>query len=52
MRGENRIWAGWSADDYGRSRDTGKREWENNFAIIFEHRPGETPIDAPEIDLN
>src|SRR5262249_1771861 len=30
----------------------GNGKWENNFAIIFEHRPGETPIDVPEIDLN
>ncbi len=30
----------------------GNGKWENNFAIIFEHRSSETPIDAPEIDLN
>lgn len=30
----------------------GNGKWENNFAIIFEHRPSETPIDLPEIDLN
>ena len=30
----------------------GNGKWENNFAIIFEHRPGETSIDVPEIDLN
>jgi len=30
----------------------GNGKWENNFAIIFEHRPNETPIDVPEIDLN
>ena len=30
----------------------GNRKWENNFAIIFEHRPSETSIDVPEIDLN
>jgi hypothetical protein len=30
----------------------GSGKWENNFAIIFEHRSSETPIDAPEIDLN
>ena len=30
----------------------GNGKWENNFAIIFEHRPNETPIDLPEIDLN
>ncbi len=27
-------------------------KWENNLAIIFEHRPNETSFDAPEIDLN
>src|SRR6476660_7740854 len=30
----------------------GNGKWENNFAIIFEHRPNETSIDVPEIDLN
>ena len=30
----------------------GNGRWENNFAIIFEHRPNETSFDAPEIDLN
>jgi len=30
----------------------GNGKWENNFAIIFEHRPNKTPIDVPEIDLN
>jgi hypothetical protein len=30
----------------------GNGKWENNFAIIFEHRSGETPIDVPQIDLN
>jgi len=30
----------------------GNGKWENNFAIIFEHRPNETPIDLPDIDLN
>jgi hypothetical protein len=30
----------------------GNGKWENNFAIIFEHRPNETPIDSPDIDLN
>jgi hypothetical protein len=30
----------------------GNGKWENNFSIIFEHRPSETPIDVPEIDLN
>jgi hypothetical protein len=30
----------------------GNGKWENNFAIIFEHRPNETPIDLPEMDLN
>jgi hypothetical protein len=30
----------------------GNGKWENNLAIIFEHRPNETLIDVPEIDLN
>ena len=30
----------------------GNGKWENNFAIIFEHRPNETSIDVPEVDLN
>src|SRR6478672_7535799 len=30
----------------------GNGKWENNFAIIFEHRPNEASIDLPEIDLN
>ena len=30
----------------------GNGKWENNFAIVFEHRPGETAYDIPEIDLN
>jgi hypothetical protein len=30
----------------------GNGKWENNLAIIFEHRPSETSIDVPEIDLN
>ena len=30
----------------------GNGKWENNFAIIFEHRPNETSFDVPEIDLN
>jgi hypothetical protein len=30
----------------------GNRKWENNFAIILEHRPNETLIDVPQIDLN
>jgi hypothetical protein len=30
----------------------GPGKWENNIAIIFEHRPGETSIDLPEVDLN
>jgi hypothetical protein len=30
----------------------GNGKWENNFAILFEHRPGETAYDVPEIDLN
>ena len=36
-------------DDPG-TPENGK--WENNLAIIFEHRPNETSFDAPEIDLN
>jgi len=30
----------------------GNGKWENNFAIIFEHRPGETAYDLPQFDLN
>jgi hypothetical protein len=30
----------------------GNGKWENNFAITFEHRSGETVYDLPEIDLN
>ena len=30
----------------------GNGKWENNFAIVFEHRSGETGYDIPEIDLN
>jgi hypothetical protein len=30
----------------------GNRKWENNFAITFEHRSGETTYEVPEIDLN
>ena len=30
----------------------GNRKWENNLAIAFEHRPNETLIEAPAIDLN
>lgn len=30
----------------------GNGKWENNFAIAFEHRSGETSYDLPEIDLN
>jgi hypothetical protein len=30
----------------------GNAKWENNFAIAFEHRPGETPYNLPAIDLN
>jgi hypothetical protein len=30
----------------------GPGKWENNFAISFEHRSGETSLDLPEIDLN
>ena len=30
----------------------GPGKWENNIAIAFEHRPSETSIDLPAIDLN
>ena len=30
----------------------GNGKWENNFAIIFEHRPDQTQYEVPEIDLN
>jgi hypothetical protein len=30
----------------------GNGKWENNFAITFEHRSGETGYEVPEIDLN
>src|SRR5215831_1059490 len=30
----------------------GNGKWENNFAITFEHRSGETAYDVPAIDLN
>jgi hypothetical protein len=30
----------------------GNGKWENNLAIIFEHRLNETSIEVPEIDLN
>jgi len=30
----------------------GNGKWENNLAIAFEHRPGETAYDLPAIDLN
>jgi len=30
----------------------GNRKWEINLAVTFEHRPGETSLDAPAIDLN
>src|SRR5262249_8538379 len=30
----------------------GNGKWENNLAFIFEHRPNETSLDVPEIDLN
>ncbi len=30
----------------------GNGKWENDLAIIFGHRPNETSIDVPEIDLN
>jgi hypothetical protein len=30
----------------------GNRKWEINLAVAFEHRPNETAVDAPAIDLN
>ena len=30
----------------------GNGKWENNLAIAFEHRPNETSIDVPAINLN
>src|SRR3954465_10554596 len=30
----------------------GNGKWENNFAIIFEHRWDETSYDLPQLDLN
>src|SRR4249920_359590 len=30
----------------------GNGKWEDNLAIIFEHRPNEWSIDAPGVDLN
>jgi hypothetical protein len=36
-------------DDPGTS---GNGKWENNLAIAFEHRPGESSYDLPSIDLN
>jgi hypothetical protein len=30
----------------------GNGKWENNFAILFEHRPNDTSLDVPQIDLN
>lgn len=30
----------------------GNGHWEDNFAITFEHRPGEWSIESPAIDLN
>src|SRR3989440_6922898 len=30
----------------------GPGKWENNVAIMFEHRSGETAYDLPAIDLN
>ena len=30
----------------------GNGHWENNFAITFEHRSGETSFDLPQFDLN
>jgi len=36
-------------DDPGTPGDS---KWENNLAIAFEHRSGETSYDVPAIDLN
>ena len=30
----------------------GPGKWENNIAIILEHRSGETSLDLPQVDLN
>ena len=30
----------------------GNRKWEINLAAALEHRPGETLLDLPAIDLN
>jgi hypothetical protein len=30
----------------------GNGHWENNIAIVFEHRPNEWSIDTPQFDLN
>ena len=30
----------------------GPGKWENNIAIILEHRSGETSLDLPQFDLN
>jgi hypothetical protein len=30
----------------------GAGKWEDNFAIVFEHRAGETSLDVPMLDLN
>ncbi|HXA10439.1 MAG TPA: hypothetical protein VNW28_10685 [Chthoniobacterales bacterium] len=30
----------------------GNRKWEINLAVTLEHRPGETSLDLPEVDLN
>lgn len=30
----------------------GNRKWEINLAVALEHRPGETSLDLPAIDLN
>ena len=30
----------------------GNRKWENNFAIAFAHRSGETAYEVPAVDLN
>ena len=30
----------------------GPGHWENNIAVLFEHRPNETSFDSPQFDLN
>lgn len=46
------ICSGWAANDHRRPRHPGHGKWENNFAIAFAHRSGETAYEVPVIDLN